>query len=169
MVIAETPRLILRQFGLGDSLPLLDVFGDAVVMRYSDGVKTLAWVETWLLGEQDSYQKRGYGKWAVVRKDDVALLGYCGLSYADDVCGQAEIALGYRLVRRYWRQGYASEAVGAALNYGFAYGIGRIVATIDPGNAASLRVAEKVGMVYEKDVLYPGYTHPDRAYVIRKG
>jgi RimJ/RimL family protein N-acetyltransferase len=37
---------------------------------------------------------------------------------------------------------------------------------IDPQNAASIRVAEKLGMHYEKDVMFPGYTHPDRVYVI---
>ncbi len=146
----------------------MDIFGDAEVMRYGDGVRTPAWVERWILRQQDSYKKPGYGNWAVVNKVG-DLLGYCGLSYVDDIGGHPEVALGYRLARRYWGQGYASEAVKATIDYGFdVLGLERIVATIDPGNTASLRVAEKTGMVYEKDVIYPGYTHPDRVYVIEK-
>ena len=160
----------------------MNIFGDAEVMRYGDGVRTPAWVERWILGEQRSYQARGYGKWAVVDGNQAGdhrggcsgcfmgyCIGYCGLSYVDGIGGHPEVALGYRLARRYWGQGYASEAVKATVDYGFdVLGLERIVATIDPGNTASLRVAEKTGMVYEKDVMYPGYTHPDRVYVIEK-
>ena len=146
----------------------MDVFGDEVVMRYGDGVQTLAWVENWILGKQKSYRTRGYGKWAVVDKE-ANLFGYCGLTYTDDVCGKPEVALGYRLARRYWGQGYAFEAVSAAIPYGFdILGLKRLVATIDPNNTASVRVAVKAGMVYEQDVVYAGYTHPDRVYVIEQ-
>ena len=39
---------------------------------------------------------------------------------------------------------------------------------IDPDNVASVRVAEKLGMLYEKDVMFEGYTHPDHVYVIER-
>jgi RimJ/RimL family protein N-acetyltransferase len=42
----------------------------------------------------------------------------------------------------------------------------RLIALIDPGNAASIRVAEKIGLRYEKDVLLEGYSHPDRVYAM---
>ena len=171
-MIFETARLSLRAFGPADSTPLLDVFGDAEVMRYSDGVQSLAWVESWLLGEQKSYRERGYGKWTVISKTgDLPdyCIGYCGLSYVGDLGGHPEVALGYRLARRYWGRGYASEAAHATIDYGFnVLGLKRIVATIDPGNAASLRVAVKAGMVYERDVLLAGYTYPDRVYALQK-
>ncbi len=77
------------------------------------------------------------------------------------------MTLGYRLARATWGQGYASEAVTATLNYGFnVLGLRRIVATIDPNNVASVRVAQKAGMVYEQNVMYEGYTHPDHVYVL---
>lgn len=167
-MILETPRLILRQFEIEDSDPLQDVFSDEAVMFYGDGVQTPAWVKAWLLRQQDSYEQLGYGNWAVINKAG-DLIGYCGLSYADDVCGSPEIALGYRLARRYWGRGYASEAVSAAIAYGFdVLGLKRLIATIDPGNTASVRVAVKAGMVYEQDVMYEGYTHPDRVYVLEQ-
>lgn len=168
MIVTETPCLILRQFEKKDSALLMDVFGDKEVMRYSDGVQTLEWVKSWILGEQKSYKRWGYGKWAIVDKTS-DLLGYCGLSYVEDIGGHTETALGYRLARRYWGQGYASEAVLATVAYGFnVLGLERPIATIDPENTASIRVAEKAGMVYEQDVMLEGYTHPDRVYVLEK-
>ncbi len=168
MIVTETPRLSLRQFKGKDSTALIDIFGDAAVMRYGDGIQTPAWVRRWILEVQNSYRTWGYGKWAVTNKK-TDLLGYCGLSHADDVCGQSEITLGYRLARRYWGQGYASEAVAATIHYGFdTLGLKRLVATIDPCNTASIRVAEKAGLVYEQDVMFGGYTHPDRVYVLKK-
>ena len=175
-MIFETARLSFRAFGPADSTPLLDVFGDAKVMRYGDGVQSLEWVETWLLREQDSYKKLGYGNWAVINKTgdlpDYCIgccIGYCGLSYVDDLGGHPEVALGYRLARRYWGRGYASEAAHATIDYGFeVLGLRRIVATIDPGNTASVRVAVKAGMVYERDVMLAGYTYPDRVYAVHK-
>ncbi len=172
MIIIQTERLSLRAFGPADSTPLLDVFGDAAVMRYGDGVQSLTWTESWILRQQDSYQKLGYGNWAVINKTgDLPgyCIGYCGLSYADDLGGHPEVALGYRLARRYWGRGYASEAVAATIDYGFnALGLRRIVATIDLGNAASVRVAERAGMVYERNVMLAGYTYPDRVYAVQK-
>jgi len=168
MIVTESDRLLLRQFRREDHAPLMDIFGDAEVMRYGDGVRSAVWVTRWLLEEERRYRTTGYGRWAVVRKGS-AVLGYCGLTPISDVCGPSEVAVDYRLARRYWEQGYASEAVAATIAYGFGVlGFGRLVATIDPGNAASIRVAEKSGMVYEKDVMYRGYTHPDRVYVIEK-
>ena len=172
MTVTKSSRLVLRQFRLTDSTSLSDVFGDAEVMRYGDGVQSLAWLESWLLRQQDSYKKLGYGNWAVIHKvSDLPgyCIGYCGLSYVDDLGGHPEVALGYRLARRYWGRGYASEAAHATIDYGFnVLSLRRIVATIDPGNAASRRVAVKAGMVYERDVMLAGYTHPDRVYAVHK-
>ena len=171
-MIFETERLSFREFGPANSTSLLDVFGDAEVMRYGDGVQSLAWVESWILRQQKSYQARGYGNWAVVDKvGDLPgyCIGYCGLSYVQGLGGHPEVALGYRLARRYWGRGYASEAAHATIDYGFnVLGLKRIVATIDPDNAASVRVAVKAGMVYERDVMLAGYTHPDRVYAVQK-
>lgn len=104
MIVTESDRLLLRQFSGEDHAPLMDIFGDAEVMRYGDGVRSAVWVTRWLLEEQRRYRTLGYGRWAVVRKGS-ALLGYCGLTSANDVCGSSEVAVGYRLARRHWGQG----------------------------------------------------------------
>jgi ribosomal-protein-alanine N-acetyltransferase len=59
------------------------------------------------------------------------------------------------------------EAAKAVRNFAFAtLDIKRLIAMIDPSNSVSIRVAKKIGMHYEKDLLLEGYTHPDRVYVI---
>ena len=47
-------------------------------------------------------------------------------------------------------------------------GLARLISLIDPENAASIRVAQKVGMRYEREVMMPGYDHPDRVYAIER-
>ena len=44
----------------------------------------------------------------------------------------------------------------------------RLIAMIDPLNLASIRVAEKIGLRYEKDVMFEGFTHPDRVYALAR-
>ena len=170
MVIVETERLILRQFCLSDADAMNRVFGDAEVMRFGDGVKTAEWIHDWLCRCLEKYQqKSGIEPWAVVEKGSQEAIGYCGLFYFPDVCGQRETEIGFRLARAYWGRGYATEAVLAVRDYGFnTLRIPRLISMIDPQNIASIRVAEKAGMQYEKDVMFEGYTHPDHVYAIAR-
>lgn len=147
---------------------MLRVFGDAEVMRFGQGVQTKEWVQAWLhTCLEHYYQDWGFGPYAVVEWDRGEVIGYCGLFFFPDVNGQSEVEVGYRLARSAWGQGYASEAARAVCNYAFdTLGIKRLITMIDPANVASIRVAEKIGMRYEKEVSFEGYTHPDHVYVI---
>ena len=168
MVIVKTERLVLRKFRLSDADAMNRVFGDPEVMYFGDGVQTPKWVHEWLhrCFENDR-QKSGIGPLAVVEKSSTETIGYCGLFYFPDVCGQPETEIGYRLVRPYWGRGYATEAARAVRDYAFnILRLPRLIAMIDPQNVASIRVVEKLGMHYEKDVMFEGYTHPDRVYAI---
>lgn len=141
------------------------IFCDAEVMRFSDGVKTKEWVHTWLRACGKRYKTWGYGPYAVVEKRGHAVIGYCGLFFFPDINGQAEVEIGYRLARSAWGKGYATEAARAVRDFAFAdLGIKRLIAIIDPANVASIRVAKKIGMKYEKEVMLEGYTHPDHLY-----
>jgi RimJ/RimL family protein N-acetyltransferase len=166
-VLLRTERLSLRHFVPQDRDALMDVFGDVEVMRFGDGVQTKAWVEEWLRLCIESYRTRGFGPYAVVEEHSGNLIGYCGLFYFADVNGQAEIEIGYRLARSAWGKGYATEAVRAVQEYAFnTLNIKRLIAIIDPSNVASIRVAEKIGMHYEADVMFEGYNHPDHVYAV---
>lgn len=168
--IVETKRLLLRPVTMSDADALLCVFGDAEVMHYSAGVKTVEGVQQWIRDCSTSYAAHGYGPWALVVKSSGEVIGYCGLFYFEDVNGRPEVEVGYRLARAYWDHGYATEAVRAVRDYAFAsLGLMRLIALIDPGNLASIRVAEKAGMHYKADVMFAGYDHPDRVYVVENG
>ena len=166
-VIAETGRLILRPFHMSDDEAMQRVLGDIEVMRFSAGVKTPEGVRAWLCRCVENYQKQSFGLWAVVEKTSGEVIGYCGLTHFPDVAGLPETEIGYRLARPYWGHGYATEAVQAVRDYAFeTLGLRRLIALVDPDNVASIRVAEKIGLRYEKDVMLEGYTHPDRVYSI---
>jgi [ribosomal protein S5]-alanine N-acetyltransferase len=167
MAIAETERLILRQFHIFDGEAMDRVFGDPEVMRYGPGVQTQPWVRNWLRDCMDDYQTLGFGPWAVVKRLDSMVIGYAGLFHFPEIDGQSEIEVGYRLVRNHWGQGFATEAVAAIQAYAFqVLCLPRLIALIDPQNTASIRVAKKVGMHYEKEVMLEGYTYPDHLYSI---
>ena len=159
MVIAETQRLVLRHFHVADGDAMDRVFGDAEVMRYGPGVQTPDWVRKWLRAcLEDYYQKWGFGLWAVVEKDRREVVGFCGLSHFADVGGRPETEIGYRLARAHWGRGYATEAAAAVRDYGMGtLCLPRLVSIIDPRNVASIRVAEKVGMRREKDLVFHGF------------
>lgn len=164
-VSAVTERLILRHFESDDGDAMDCVFGDAEVMHFGCGVQTQQWVREWLGRRLEDYQMLGYGLLAVVEKSSSVVIGYCGLTHFPNIAGQPEIEIGYRLARRYWGRGYATEAATAVRDYAFeSLNLQRLIALIDSANVASIRVAEKIGLRYEKDVMLDGYSHPDRVY-----
>jgi ribosomal-protein-alanine N-acetyltransferase len=162
-----TERLFLRHFQTTDDAPMYQVFCDADVMRFSDGVQTKEWVQAWLETCLERYKKWGFGPYGVVEQSSKGIIGYCGLFYFPEINGQPEVEIGYRWARSAWGQGYATEAAKAVRDFAFTtLGIKRLIAMIDPSNIASIRVAEKIGMKYEKEVMFEGYSHPDHVYVI---
>ncbi|WP_338525024.1 GNAT family N-acetyltransferase [Pseudomonas batumici] len=146
MHIFETQRLIGRPLSRQDLPALTEILGDPEVMKYSvrgvcDERATRNFID-WCLG---CYASHGMGPWALIEKGSNELVGFCGVGpeVVDEV---EEASLGYRLARRYWNQGLASEASQAVLNYVFAQKQpASVVVIIEPGHRASLRVAEKVG------------------------
>ncbi len=170
VVVTETPRLVVRQFEPADRSALSAVFGDPEVMRYGPGVQTPAWIDAWLADRIRSRDTMpAPGVWAVVERATRAVLGYCGLFVYPDLAGRSEIELGYRLARAHWGRGFGTEAARAVRDYAFqALSLTRLVALIDPGNTVSLRVAEKLGMRYERDVMLPEYSYPDHLYAVTR-
>lgn len=167
MLVVESERLVVRHFESSDVDALVSLFGSPDVMRFSDGVKSVQWVRDWLKQCIENVdQNIGVAPWAVDEKNSAETIGYCGLFYFPDICGQSEIELGYRFARHRWGHGFATEAVCAVRDHAFrVMNIPRLIAIVDPQNSASINVAEKAGFSYEKDVMLEGYTHADRVYV----
>ena len=167
----ETERLILRRLTASDHEALESLFGNAEVMKSSvDGPLNSEEVATWLSDQIELYKSsNGIEILAVISEATSELIGYCGLTLYPDIDGVPEIEIGYRLVRKFWGSGYATEAAIAIRDYAFTdLRVDRLVALIEPVNKRSIRVAEKLGMEYEKDVMLDDYDYPDHLYAIRK-
>ena len=164
MQIIETKRLILRQFTLDDTEDLYRIYTDEETMRFQVLPENYSVeVERYYLGRhiENYYKTLGFGIWAVILKENNRLIGRCGL-VRQPLEGGEEIEVTYLIEREFWNQGFASEAASAALKRGFEkYNFQRIVAFIDPRNAASIRVAEKIGMRFERKVEFKSFGEVD--------
>ena len=140
----ETPRLRLRQFREGDLDAWARITSDPEVMRYVGG-SPLSREDAWrslgyLLGH---WKIRGFGLWAAEEKETGALVGRIGLYQPE---GWPGLEVGWRVERARWGEGFASEGGAASLAYAFeALGAQRVISVIEPPNAASIRVAQKLG------------------------
>lgn len=158
--LIETERLALRELEAGLDEPfVLELLNTPGFMENigDRGVRDLDGARRYILdGPSASYAQNGYGLWRVARRDDDTPLGICGLVRRD---GLDAPDVGYAFVERAWGQGYAVEAAAAALDYGRrVLGLERILAITKPGNTASMRVLEKIGLRFEKMITLPGMT-----------
>ncbi len=143
-VIAETNRLILREFILSDAEHLFNLNSDAKVLKYTGDspFSSIEEAEMFLRNYAD-YQKNGYGRWAVISKKSNAFLGWCGLKFNEEHLTD----LGFRFFQKEWGKGYATESAFASLDYGFnTLKLDYIVGRASLENPASIKVLEKLGM-----------------------
>ncbi len=157
MQILETPRLILRYLTIRDSEALIPILGDPQVMEFSlIGVHDRRQIRQFIEQRLLSYLERGFGLYALIHKQNQELIGYCGF-FVQKVDEQKEVEIGYRLASQYWGEGLATEAATAVLEYGRSrFMFKRFVCLIEPANTRSIRVAQKLGMKLEKEIIYHG-------------
>jgi RimJ/RimL family protein N-acetyltransferase len=161
--VIETARLRLRGLRASDLEAQAAMNGDERVMRYA-GRQPLSREDSWrrMISAPAMWVLLGYGGWTVERKADGAFLGQ--VFFADfkrDMTPSIEDQpeMGWMLALHAHGQGYASEAVGAALAWADKALAGQeIVAIIDPENAPSIRVAEKAGFAPSGEGTYKGDT-----------
>jgi ribosomal-protein-alanine N-acetyltransferase len=167
-IILETERLILRFQRASDVPALVDLWSDPQVTRHLGGPRDRAWLRSELEEvAQDPYAER-YDLWPVVEKETGRVVGHCGL-LDKEVEEKAEIELIYILAASAWGKGYATEIGRALKRYAFEHmGIERLIALIKPENGASERVALKVGMRLEKEVVRPGGA-VRKVYAVERG
>ncbi|HEV2732414.1 MAG TPA: GNAT family N-acetyltransferase, partial [Terriglobales bacterium] len=132
---------------------------DPETMRFYPAPLDYSGVLDWITRNQARYQKDGHGLWAMVSKTTGELVGDSGL-IRQEVDGNVEIEIGYHLRRDLWGQGLASEAARGCRDYGFAQlKASRLISLIRPENLPSRRVAERIGMVLWKQVMWRGLPH----------
>jgi RimJ/RimL family protein N-acetyltransferase len=149
-VFLETKRMVLCRFTAADVDHLVDLDSDPEVMRFlTGGIPTPREViqNDILPAFLRSYEGfAGFGVFAAIEKESGEFLGWFGFRPKDAACPN-EVALGYRLRRAVWGNGYATEGAHALIRKGFTeLGVQRVFATTYQDNLASRRVMEKAGL-----------------------
>ena len=155
MVILETPRLALRHLVPEDLEALFALYGDAEMRRYfPDGTRTLEETKQeleWFLHGHPKYPELGL--WATVERSSGDFLGRCGL-LPWEIEGKHEVELAFLIEKSRWSEGFATEAAAAIVGYaGNVLHLQRLICLITPGNSASARVAQKIGMSFERELI----------------
>ena len=146
-----TPRLAFREMTPDDLDDLAALLGDPEVMRYYPHPKSRDEALAWIAWNQRLYRAYGFGLWLLTLRDSGEFVGDCGLT-PQQVDGAAEIELGYHVRAALQGRGLATEAAAACCDYARdVLGVDRLIAIIDPRNRQSQRVAEKLGLVVERD------------------
>jgi RimJ/RimL family protein N-acetyltransferase len=151
--ILETNRLILRHQVLADLDDLWALYCNPNITKYiPDAPRSRDEAQ-----EELEWHMHGHpahpelGLWATIHKETGKFIGRCGLlPWAID--GQDEVEVAYTIDEEFWGQGLGTEAAQAILRYGFEnLNLSRLICLTEPGNVISQRVAEKIGMTFEKE------------------
>jgi RimJ/RimL family protein N-acetyltransferase len=151
--ILQTPRLGLRHLRPDDLQPLYALYRDPEMRRYfPDGTRTLQETQSEL-----EFFRHGHpefpqlGLWAMVERASGAFLGRCGL-LPWTIDGEREVELAFLIAKSRWREGLATEAaLGIVEHARSTLHLRRLICVITPGNVASVGVAQKVGMRFERE------------------
>ncbi len=152
MLPFETERLFFREFTELDVHLFVDLNSNPEVVKYTGDVALNNEEEAMVIlcYVLNQYQENGYGRLAVFEKESKEFIGYCGLKFHPE---EGETDIGYRLKKKFWGKGYATEASRACLKMGFnTFNLERIVAHAMSENIDSIRVLEKLGMKFSKEI-----------------
>ncbi len=151
MSLLQTQRLEIRRWNLSADLDdALAIYGDAQTMRFIpcdalDRDQTTRLIERMIEREQQN----GFGIWAVLLKEGPRLIGACGVTYIPGHAQDVEIA--WLFNKAYHGNGYATEAAKAVMRLAFEdLQLPLLYALIDRENAASIAVANRLGMEYDR-------------------
>jgi len=138
---------MLRQWRPADRQPFAALNADPEVMEHLHGLMTREESDAFVDRIEAHWRDRGFGLWALEVPDEAELIGYTGLA-VHPFMPQPEI--GWRLARRFWGRGLATEAARAALADGFErVGLEEVVSFTIPANVRSTRVMERLGMTHD--------------------
>lgn len=152
----HTDRLIAERFRPEHYEFLCRIHRDPVVMATLGGVRSDETTRQNLNEYIAHWETHGFGLWILRDRAGGELAGRAGLKWIH-VGGAMEIELGYTFLQPYWGRGLATEIAAASVDTAFGpLGLDNIVCFTLTTNYASQRVMEKVGFVFEREIVHKG-------------
>lgn len=135
---------------------LAGLWSDPDVTRFLGGPRRVAALKADLEACVQTVESAPFECLPIEEKATGRLIGQCAL-LDKEIDGARETEIIYVIDAGNWGKGHATEAASALTDYAFgALGLARLIALIHPENAASERVAVKLGMRFEKETRRPG-------------
>lgn len=149
-----TKRLVLRQLTLADENEIFSIRSDASMAEYLDRKLCVSKEQAreFIKKINKAITKNELIYWAVTEKNNPKLIGtVCLWQISPEDC-KAEI--GFELLPIHQGKGIMTEAVEAVINYGFnVIGLDKIEGEVDPNNAKSIKLMEKHGFIYNREIV----------------
>lgn len=151
-VHVETERLILRDIEEYDARGMFELDSDPAVHEFlgKKPIKTIEEARQIIQFVRNQYVKNGIGRWAIIDKKTDDFIGWTGLKYEERLRQEfSYYDLGYRLRKKYWGRGIATETAIESLKYGFdKFDLKEIGAAADVNHTASNTILKKIGLQF---------------------
>ncbi|MGB1237521.1 MAG: GNAT family N-acetyltransferase [Pseudomonadales bacterium] len=165
MILAQTPRIRIRQLTVSDAAFILELFNQPTFLRYigDKGVHSLACAEHYLRsGPLASYASSGLHMYLVEERGTDRSLGLCGLIDRDELPG---IDLGFALSSEHLGKGFASEAARAVIALARAhFKLTELFALTHPDNTASQKCLLKLGFAFKETLNADGFAENSKLF-----
>ncbi len=161
-IFAETERLILRELLKSDADGMFELDSDPLVHQYL-GNKTINNINQSIElidFVRQQYIDHGIGRWAIIDKSTNDFIGWSGLKFVTELNNghQNYYDVGYRLIRKYWGKGIATETAIIALDYAFnTLNTNEVYAAAHCENGASNKILQKIGMNFIETFSYQNF------------
>ena len=165
-IIFNSERLYTRQLTNDDLSSIKEQLQDPEVMYAYEGAFSDLMVKSWLLKQMERYTQDGCGLYALLTKDNDTFVGQCGVTM-QEFEGRLVHEVGYLLSKRFWHEGYATEAAAAARDYAFeVLNAPFVCAQVRDNNIPSQKVAQRIGFKQVGEIVkhYRGFVLPHIVY-----
>ena len=153
----ETPRLVLREIRNEDIDGMFELDSNPNVHRYlgNKPIHKIEEAQKIIDSVHQQYAERGIGRWAMINKETQEFMGWSGIRLNTEYNMNNHnryYDVGYRIIERFWGNGYATESAKEAVKYAFeTMSLKELFATTEIGNIASHKALLKIGLEYVED------------------
>jgi ribosomal-protein-alanine N-acetyltransferase len=155
----QTERLSLGRIRQEDVEDMVAMHQDDRFVEVFGHRSTPEHVRTFTAKQIEDWDRLGFSLWTIRDRGTGAFIGRGGLRSVT-IEGAEEVELGYGLRPEWWDRGIATEMSHTALRVGFErLGLPSIVAFTMPTNARSRHVMEKLGLAFERDIVWADMPH----------